>query len=301
MELRQMEYFVALADEEQFTRAAALCGVSQSGLSAAIRTLEDELGTVLFHRTTRRVEPTDAGRALLPHARTLIAQAAAARDAVGRSEHDLTGPVRVGTEQCLGTVDVHGILDRVHRLAPDAGLTFEQAGSRELADRVRGGELDIAFVAVTDHLGTLQRTELGRQHLVLLVRPDDPLAAGDDPDWTRLGGRDYVDFHESWAIRSLVDAAFLAHGISRRVHCAVGDVHALLDLVQRGLGVAIVPAHVARKPQAGGLVTRALPADAPAWVVSAITAPPANSAALTVLQLMSPASASAREDSPHPV
>ncbi|WP_159809315.1 LysR family transcriptional regulator, partial [Cellulomonas citrea] len=74
MDLRQMEYVVALADEQQFTRAAAICGVSQSGLSAAIRALEDELGTALFARTTRRVEATDAGLALLPHARAVLAE-----------------------------------------------------------------------------------------------------------------------------------------------------------------------------------------------------------------------------------
>ena len=102
MDLRQMEYLVALADEQQFTRAAAVCHVSQSGLSAAIRGLEEELGTTLFDRTTRRVVPTDAGLALLPHARTMLAQAAAARDAVVRATHELSGSLRVGAEQCLG-------------------------------------------------------------------------------------------------------------------------------------------------------------------------------------------------------
>ena len=106
MDFRQMQYLVTLADEEQFTRAAAVCGVSQSGLSAAVRALEDELGTTLFDRTTRRVEPTAAGRALLPHARTMLAQAAAARDAVVRATRELSGSLRVGAEQCLGIVDV---------------------------------------------------------------------------------------------------------------------------------------------------------------------------------------------------
>ena len=99
MDLRQMEYLVALADEQHFTRAAALCGVSQSGLSAAIRGLEAELGTVLFSRTTRRVEPTDAGLALLPYARELLTQASAGRDAVVRVTRELSGQLRVGAEQ----------------------------------------------------------------------------------------------------------------------------------------------------------------------------------------------------------
>ena len=90
MDFRQMQYLVTLAEEQQFTRAASVCGVSQSGLSAAIRALEDELGITLFDRTTRRVEPTPAGLALLPHARTMLAQAAAARDAVVRTTRELS-------------------------------------------------------------------------------------------------------------------------------------------------------------------------------------------------------------------
>ena len=153
MDFRQMQYLVTLADEEQFTRAAAVCGVSQSGLSAAIRALEEELGTTLFDRTTRRVEPTAAGLALLPHARTLLAQAAAARDAVVRATRELSGSLRIGAEQCLGIVDVVSLLDRVHRRYPLVDLDFTQAGSHELVSRVRDGSLDLAFVATEDHLG----------------------------------------------------------------------------------------------------------------------------------------------------
>ncbi len=279
MDLRQMEYLITLADEEQFTRAAAICGVSQSGLSSAIRSLEEELGASLFRRTTRRVEPTDAGRALIPHARTLVAQAAAARDAVARTSRHLAGPMRVGSEQCLGVVDVVSVLDRVHRAAPEAELAFAQAGSHELVARVRDGELDAAFVATTEHLGSLQRVELGRQRLVALLPPGEPPREDAAVSWADLRDRDFVDFHESWAVRSLVDDAFAAHGVGRHVRCTVNDVHTLLDLVGRGLGYAVVPAHVATKPQASDLRVLAMPEDAPWWIVSVVMANPPSTAA----------------------
>ncbi|MEH0108883.1 LysR family transcriptional regulator [Tersicoccus sp. MR15.9] len=281
MELRQMEYLVTLADEQQFTRAAAICGVSQSGLSAAIRSLEDELGVSLFDRTTRRVEPTDAGHALLAHARTILAQAAAARDAVGRTTDQPAGTLRIGTEQCLGVVDVNALLERVHHRHPLVELHYVQAGSHELTTRVRDDSLDIAFVATGEHLGTLDRTELGQQSLVLLAHPGHDLATGDTVDWAELADQDYVDFHDSWAIRSLNDDACTTHGVRRRIRCTVNDVHTLLDLVHRRLGVAIVPQHVAAKPQAAGLITRAMPADAPRWTVSAITRSDSDSDAST--------------------
>lgn len=286
MDLRQMEYLVTLADEQQFTRAAAICGVSQSGLSAAIRALENELGTPLFHRTTRRVEVTDAGRALLPHARSMLAQASAARDAVDRATHELTGRLHIGTEQCLGMVDVTALLERVHLRHPLVELEFTQAGSHDLASAVREGEMDVAFVAVTEHLGTLHRSEIGRQPLVLLAPPGHPLSRLTQPTWRDLADADFVDFQTSWAVRSLNDEAFASRGVARRVRCSVGDVHTLLDLVQRGLGVAIVPAHVAGKPQAAGLAVLPAPSGAPAWIVSAVAASPGAASTSLVLELL---------------
>ncbi|MFC7326836.1 LysR family transcriptional regulator [Marinactinospora rubrisoli] len=286
MDLRQMEYLVTLAAEQQFTRAAAICGVSQSGLSAAIRGLERELGTRLFHRTTRKVEPTDAGHALLPHARTMLAQAAAAREAVEHTSRRLLGRLRVGAEQCLGVVDVNALLERVRRRHPLLDLHFTQAGSHELTLRVREGVLDVAFIATADRLGTLERIELGRQPLVLLAPPGHPLNVERAVEWAELEGQDFIDFHESWAIRTLNDAAGEAHGVARRVRCTVNDVHTLLDLTHRGLGAAIVPRHVAAKPQAAGLTIRSMPPDAPGWTVSAITSAAATASTRRVIDLI---------------
>ena len=287
MDLRQMEYLVALADEQQFTRAAAVCRVSQSGLSAAIRSLEEELGTTLFARTTRRVEPTDAGLALLPFARAMLEQADAGRDAVVRATHELAGQLRVGAEQCLGIVDVPTLLERVRRRYPLVDIHFTQTGSHDLVERVRDGELDVAFVATTEHLSRVSRTELGRRPVVLLCPPEHPLASASRADWADLRDQDFIDFQDSWAVRSVNEAACAVHGITRRVRCTVNDVHTLLDLIHRGLGVALVPQHVASKPQAAGLVAVQLPAEgAPQWVVSAVTGSPAAASAPLLLELL---------------
>jgi DNA-binding transcriptional LysR family regulator len=285
MDFRQMQYLVTLAEEQQFTRAASVCGVSQSGLSAAIRALEDELGTSLFDRTTRRVEPTPAGVALLPHARTMLAQAAAARDAVVRATRELSGSLRVGSEQCLGIVDVNALLDRVHRRYPLVDLDFTQAGSHELVRLVREGRLDVAFIATDEHLGAVNRVEFGRRPMVLLAAPGHPLGRVSSLSWTDLVDVDFVDFDPSWAIRSLNDSMCLDHGVNRHVRCTVNDVHTLLDLVHRGLGAAIVPQHVGAKPQAAGLTALAMPATAPDWVVSAVTGEPTATTSL-VLDLL---------------
>lgn len=106
MELRHLEYFIAVAEERHFTRAAERMRVAQSGLSASIRTLERELGADLFIRSTRRVELTEAGRALLIEAHRTLASVDAARDAVAAVQGLLRGTVSVGTEQCLGVINL---------------------------------------------------------------------------------------------------------------------------------------------------------------------------------------------------
>src|ERR1700760_1240111 len=115
MELRALEYFVAVAEDSHFTRAAALMHVSQSGLSAAIKALETELHAALFERTTRRVQLTPAGAALLPEARRAPAAARAGVDAVGAVQGLQRGIVFVGVMQQMTLVDLPRILADYHR------------------------------------------------------------------------------------------------------------------------------------------------------------------------------------------
>ncbi|MFZ4841817.1 MULTISPECIES: LysR family transcriptional regulator [Mycetocola] len=272
MDLRQLEHLVALADERHFTRAAEASGISQSGLSSSIRNLEQELGTPLFDRTSRRVEPTEAGLALIPHARLMLEQAARARDAVIQTSHQVSGSLRIGAEQCLGFVDIAAVLDRFHRRYPLVETEFVQAGSHELVGKVRSGAVDVAFVAANRHLGALPRMVIGQETFVVLHAASHPLAAIASPDWDDLARMEFVDFAPTWGVRTLNDELLEAHGVNRRVRCTVTDVHTLLELVGTGMGIAIVPEHVIGKPEARELMVRSLPGEAVAdWTVSAIT------------------------------
>lgn len=277
MDLRQMEYFVALAEENQFTRAAEITRVSQSGLSAAIKSLEDDLNAKLFTRTTRRVELTPAGRALFPHARNLLAEANAGRDAVTATIGEFTGSLRVGAEQCLGSVNVSELVERFHRRHREVEITFTQAGTGDLLRRMRDGEVDLAFVAGTPEttdprlrLTGLDHMTLATEPLVLLTPADHPLGSQKSVPWEELRDRTFIDLDDTWAIRVVVDEMFAKRKVPRRVAFTVGDIHALVDLINRGLGIAIVPQSVSRKTIAAELhaVSLAEQRD-PIWTVSA--------------------------------
>lgn len=136
MELRHLQHFVAVAEDQHFTRAAERLMVSQSGLSASIRALERELRAPLFVRTTRRVTLTEAGRALLAEAERILAQVRAAHEAVAAVQGVVRGTLSVGTEQCIAGVDVAGLLAAFRRRHPDVEIRLRQTGSGALGEEV---------------------------------------------------------------------------------------------------------------------------------------------------------------------
>jgi DNA-binding transcriptional LysR family regulator len=268
VELRHLEYFVAVAEERHFTRAAERMRVAQSGLSASIRALERELDADLFVRHTRRVELTDAGHALLTEAHRTLASAAAAKNAVAAVRGLLRGTLTVGSEQCLGVLDLPPLLSSFRRAHPGVEIRLKYAGSAQLIDQLRANRLDVGFVALPGAAPDgIRLLPLATEEMLLLCHPAHPLAEKTSVTVADLLDEDFIDFSADWGARRLNDQTF---GVAaRRVSVEVNDVHTLLDFVHQGLGVALVPAPVTRKPQAKGLC--AVPLAAPGiagWHVS---------------------------------
>ncbi|MDX6252740.1 MAG: hypothetical protein QOF10_6100 [Kribbellaceae bacterium] len=270
MELRQLEYFVAVAEERHFTRAAGRMHVAQSGLSASIRSLERELGADLFVRNTRSVELTDEGRALLTEARHTLAGVAAAKDAVAAVKGLLRGTLAVGTLQCLGAVNLPAILARFHGTHPGVEIELRQGGSTDLIERVRTGDLDLAFVcAPTDTPAGVALTPVAEEPLLLACSPTHPLRDRDTVDLQELREETFVDFYRGWVTRDVVDRAMAAACVDRRVAFEVNDVHWLLDLVGFGLGIAVVPEVFKHKKSSARFVPITSP---PSWQIAVATA-----------------------------
>ncbi|WP_406728885.1 LysR substrate-binding domain-containing protein [Streptomyces sp. GD-15H] len=252
MELRHLQHFVAVAEDQHFTRAAERLLVSQSGLSASIRALERELRTPLFVRTTRRVTLTEAGRALLVEAERVLAQVRAAREAVAAVQGVLRGTLAVGAEQCIAGVHVAELLAAFRRRHPDVEIRLRQWGSAALAEEVAAGRLDLAFAYRTQvDPDRLRSVALTSEPMTVLCHPAHRLARAGAPLTPHdLGGEVFVDFHPDWGPRRATDTAFTAAGVRRTVALEVNDVHSLLDLVDEDLGIAVVPQHFRHKREA---------------------------------------------------
>ncbi|MFJ2814723.1 MULTISPECIES: LysR family transcriptional regulator [unclassified Streptomyces] len=249
MELRHLQHFVAVAEDQHFTRAAERLMVSQSGLSASIRALERELRAPLFVRTTRRVTLTEAGRALLGEAERILAQVRSAQEAVAAVQGVLRGTLSLGAEQCIAGVDVPGLLAAFRRRHPDVEIRLRQTGSGALAEGVAAGRLDLAFAYRTqDDTDQLRSVSLAGEAMTVLCHPSHRFAAAGAPLVPgELAGEVFVDFHPDWGPRRTTDAAFAAVGVARTVALEVNDVHSLLDLVDQNLGIAVVPCHFREK------------------------------------------------------
>jgi DNA-binding transcriptional LysR family regulator len=247
MELRQLEHFVAVAEERHFTRAAQNLLISQSGLSASIRALEVELGATLFIRSTRRVELTAAGKALLADSIRTLASAAAAQNAVAAVRGLLRGTLNVGAEQCVGPVDIPTELAGFRQLNPGVDIRLRFAGTAELTESVASGLTDVALVVDSGPVAPgIRLVPLATHGLIVLSLPGAGLSTA-PIDIADLAGRQLVGFQPGWGCRALAERAFALAGLDYRPSMEVNDVHSLLDLVGLGLGVAVVPAPFGRK------------------------------------------------------
>ena len=178
MELRQLRYLVALADEQHFTRAAAREHIAQPALSQQIRRLEQEVGLALVERTTRRVTVTEAGRTLVARARRILSEVDAANAEMQALAGVRSGHVTVGTMHTMGPVDVSLALAVFHQRHPAVELTVREQSSEELAEMLRDDVLDLAFLSVTDRMEShgLGLHQLVSEELVVVLPPDHPLA-----------------------------------------------------------------------------------------------------------------------------
>jgi DNA-binding transcriptional LysR family regulator len=243
MELRQLAHFLAVAEHAHFTRAAAQVHVTQSSLSSSIRALERELGSELFARSTRRVELTEAGRALLPAAQRALAATEEARDAVPAVRGMVRGHVAIGAIQSFGPVDVPTLLSRFHRRHPAVTLRLHHAGVASLVRRTADGELELAFVdrPLGPQASRIREQALGSEALVLGVAVHDPLAQRRRVRLADLSGRDFVEYRPDSSLRASINQACHAAGLERTIVCELDTLNDLVAATALGLGLSLLP------------------------------------------------------------
>jgi DNA-binding transcriptional LysR family regulator len=247
MELRQLEYFVAVAEEANFTRAAERIHVAQPAVSAQIQRLERELGQPLLDRSRRAVRLTAVGDAALPYARAALAAVSDMHAAVDELVQLVRGTVTIGTVTSH-SADIPGLLADFHADHPDVEITLSTDSSDALVEKVRTGQLDTAIVSVgpDERPEGLEVEVVTDEAIEAVVCPSDKLATRKSIRLSDLADRPLIALPVGAGIRHQFDAACAQAGITPRIAFEASTPLALADLAERGLGVAIVPASVSR-------------------------------------------------------
>jgi DNA-binding transcriptional LysR family regulator len=246
MELRQLEYLVAVAEQANFTRGAERAHVSQSGISAQIRQLERDLGADLFDRSSRSVALTAAGEAAIGHARAALAAAGALRQAVDEVNGLVRGQLTVGMVTACTVAPLFDALSAFHLAYPGIGITLAEDHSDRLVEHVRSGSADLALIGAA---GDLPEGVGGQivisEHLVAAVPAGHTLAGRPEVGLAELAGYPIISMPVGTGVRAVFDQACAEGSLRPDVALQASAPSAVADLAVRGLGVAIFSATMA--------------------------------------------------------
>ena len=245
MELRQLEYFVAVAEERNFTRAAERVHISQSGVSAQIRRLERELGAELFDRSARTATLTAAGRAALDHARAALAAAAAVGQAVGEVTGLIRGRLMVGMVIGCTVTPLFEALSAFHRAHPGVEISLLEDNSDRLVEAVRLGTVDVALVGTATAPEGLEALTIISERLVVVVPEGHPLSSRRRIALRDIAAHPIVCMPPGTGLRTVFDGACAAKDLRPVIALQASAADAVADLAARGLGVAVLSASMA--------------------------------------------------------
>lgn len=249
MDLRQLRYFVAIADHRSFRGAADELRLAQPALSQQVQRLEAELGVALFDRSSRPVKVTDAGAHLVPLARSILSDVERARAEIRDFASEPRGRLAVGAMQYLTSLELPDLLADFGRRHPAVELGLRVGTTGQLCDSLGLGDIDVVICHV-DELGSrpeLTVEPLRVEELVFVIARDSSRAADGRATITSLAGEPLIAFHRGASIRDAMNAAFEHSGLTPKIAFEIGDMPTAVQLAARGLGVALVPRSIANR------------------------------------------------------
>lgn len=259
MDLRQVEYALAIVDHGGFTRAADALHVAQPSLSQSIRRLEVELGAPLFVRHGRQVRLSPAGEAFVGPARRLLRDASTVRGAVAAHGRLLAGRLDIVALPTLVVEPLVGFIGSFRHLHPGVTVHIvEPKTARQLVDMVRDGRCEVGFTESVDLADGLAQITLRRQRLLAVLPTEEAEHSQDALDLGALAELTLILTPAGTSIRDLVDDAFASIGTTPRIGVETGQRDAIVPLVLAGAGATVLPESMAVDAQMRGATVRPL-------------------------------------------
>jgi LysR family hydrogen peroxide-inducible transcriptional activator len=241
MEVHQLRYACAIADTGSFSRAAERCQIAQPSLSQQVRKLEEDLGAKLFDRLGRSIRITEAGRAFLPHARSILAQMEVARSSVTDKNGDVRGSVNVGVIPTIAPYLMPRYTAAFAKKYPDAKLRIVEETTPILVDRLRDLSVDLAILALPLRHKELELLPIQTEPLFAALPKDHPRSAAESLALKTLRGEPFVMLRDGHCFRDLSIATCTHARIRPNVAFESDQFSSVLGMVAAGVGISIVP------------------------------------------------------------
>jgi LysR family hydrogen peroxide-inducible transcriptional activator len=241
MEFQQLRYVCAVAETGSFSRAAERCQIAQPSLSQQVLKLEEDLGAKLFDRLGRSVRLTEAGRAFLPHARSILSQMESARSSVADTCADVRGSVAVGAIPTIGPYLMPRYTTAFARKYPEAKLRIVEETTPVLVEGLRALSIDVAILALPLRHKDLELFPLRTEPLFAVLPRDHPRAGSESLALRDLRGESFVMLRDGHCFRDLSIAACTHARVTPRIAFESGQFSSLFGMVAAGVGISIVP------------------------------------------------------------
>lgn len=275
MNLTQLRAFVAVVEHHSFSGAARALGLSQPAVTMQVQSLEAEAGATLLDRRYRRIEPTEAGTALLPHARRVLAELEEARYELDHLGDRVTGRLEIAASTTPGDYVLPALLGAFLAAYPEVGVSLRVMDTARVVEAVASGEAHLGMTGAELDAGAKVGFErLGTDELLVVCAPDDELAHVEGAAAAVLADEPFVMRRSGSGTRIVTEEALRAEGVDPadlRVVAELGTSEAIVRAVEGGLGIGIVSRWVAEKALALGTVAevdvRGFPVERPFFVV----------------------------------
>jgi len=255
MEIHQLRYLVAVAEEGSFSRAAAKVRVAQPSLSQQIRKLEAEVGQPLFDRLPRSVVLTEAGRCLIDYARQILASIGDARRCVDEFKNEVAGRLAVGAIPTIAPYVLPELVGKFQKHYPEVTLEIVEDVTDGIARRVEAGELDVALASTCQQSPTLRRESLGSEPLLALVPKGHPLAKKTLVAMDDLKSQRFLLLHEMHCLSQQVNHLLAARRLRPEIALAGSQLGTIANMVAAAIGVSIVPQMMVKHQATPGCVS----------------------------------------------
>jgi LysR family hydrogen peroxide-inducible transcriptional activator len=259
MEMHQLRYFVAVAEAGSFSRAAERCHVAQPSLSQQIQKLERGLGQVLFDRLPQGAVLTEAGHALLPRARRILAEVREARGELERDLEDGRLPLAVGAIPTMAPYLLPPVLDRLTEEFPACELTVREDLTDRLVEALADLELDCAVMSTPVSHRLIDLEVIGSERLLLVTSPALELPPAEQLDLDALRRQPTIVLHEMHCLGEQIRDFCEASDLGQRIVCRSSQLETVQRLVALGLGLSLVPEMAARPGTDDALGYRPVP------------------------------------------